>query len=148
MGHAILQKGHKGQGEAADAPKHCMHQVSLTGDDLSALSPQGPLKRARHSFRMKPEVRKEQSRPFKIPAVCTSITFLPCANTVSFVLHCLFFYLAFPLNILLKSVKEINTVVLRKINREHGVFVQGYLFSSCQSTKPQLSKGQGQDCGH
>lgn len=27
-GHMILQKGHKGQGEATDAAKHCMHEAS------------------------------------------------------------------------------------------------------------------------
>lgn len=82
MGHAILRKGHKGQAEAADAPKHCMHQVSLTGDDLLALSPQGPLKRARHSFRMKPEekskadhLKSQQSAP-QSPSCPVLILFL------------------------------------------------------------------------
>lgn len=90
------------------------------GDDLSPLSPQGSLKRAGNSVRMKPEVRKEESKPFKIPVVCVSPTYLPCAHS-DFVL---FFPVCFSTLNLLQTfllnqyinLSEVNILGLRQIN--------------------------------
>lgn len=107
-----------------------MHRASLMGDDLSPVSPRGSLKRARNSFRVKAETRKELSRQLKIQTVWAFISFLPCANTsfFFFILCHLFFYLEFPSSTLIKSVKEINTLGLRKVKRECGIYARISVF--------------------
>lgn len=79
MSDVILQKGHKGQGEATDAAEHCLHWASLMGYELSPLSPQRSQERKKiiHDEAREEEEKKKQTRP-KIPTICTTIdSFLP-----------------------------------------------------------------------
>lgn len=92
---AILQKGHKGQGEATDAAEHCLHWASLMGYELSPLSPQRSQERKKKNiFMMKPgkkKKKKTQTR-LKIPTICTTIdSFLPhVVRFIVFGVLCLF----------------------------------------------------------